>query len=206
MRSHWWWRPGWHAGRRFYTWHATFSGEPVMQRINDDFAPVVANLPLDPVPPRWMHLTMQGVGFTDDVSAVDLNRIVAAVREHAQAVESILLTLGPPQLDPEALILPARPTAQLEAARAAVRAGISDVWGSAETPEPPDGFRPHVTIAYSNSEGPAEPLITALRGHPGSAYDVALGSVSLIALNRDQRMYQWDEIATVQLSCAAEAS
>src|SRR5215211_568573 len=66
MRDHWWWRPGWSQGRSFYTWHITFDGQPGMQQLADFYAPMLANLPmLDAVPVKWLHLTMQGIGFTD---------------------------------------------------------------------------------------------------------------------------------------------
>ncbi|MDT5026262.1 MAG: hypothetical protein QOE61_2688, partial [Micromonosporaceae bacterium] len=28
LRDHWYWRPGWSVGRRFYTWHLTFADQP----------------------------------------------------------------------------------------------------------------------------------------------------------------------------------
>jgi hypothetical protein len=32
-RDHWWWRPGWHKGRSFYTWHITFPSSNLIRQI-----------------------------------------------------------------------------------------------------------------------------------------------------------------------------
>ncbi|MEU8267608.1 hypothetical protein AB0B89_10595 [Sphaerisporangium sp. NPDC049002] len=33
MTDHWWWRPGWSIGRRFYTWHVTFQHASDVRRL-----------------------------------------------------------------------------------------------------------------------------------------------------------------------------
>jgi hypothetical protein len=48
----------------------------------------LAGLPgLDLVPGQWLHLTTQGVGFTDEVSDTDLTAITSAARTRLAAVE-----------------------------------------------------------------------------------------------------------------------
>ncbi|MGH3921873.1 MAG: 2'-5' RNA ligase family protein, partial [Pseudonocardiaceae bacterium] len=78
MRDHWWWRPGWRVGRRFYTWHLTFQDQEDVHRLARVYQHRLDAPNLDLVPLRWLHLTTQGVGFTDEVSADDAARIVGA--------------------------------------------------------------------------------------------------------------------------------
>ncbi|WP_235487587.1 2'-5' RNA ligase family protein, partial [Frankia sp. AvcI1] len=62
-------------------------------------------------------------------------------------------------------------------------------------------FRPHVGIAYSNRDTPAEPIIqrvTALRDLPPA--EVSVTDLRLVRLYRDGRTYQWDTVAVVSLS------
>lgn len=66
-------------------------------------------------------------------------------------------------------------------------------------PEPPDGFRPHVSLAYSNDDGPDRLPVCTLAGTAGATAEVTVRSVSLIDLNRDHGMYQWKDVATVLL-------
>lgn len=200
MRDHWWWRPGWRVGRSFYTWHITLGDQPGMQGFVADYAPVLARLPqLDPVPARWLHLTLQGLGFTDEVDPGDVDQIVAATRKRCAELEPFTVTIGPAHVDPETIQAPAKPLEPLAELRLAIRAAIGDVWGQDNVPEPEAGFRAHVSLGYSNTAGPAEPVAAALRVQGGHTAEAVVSSVSLIDLNRDRKAYEWTEIASVEL-------
>ena len=69
MRDHWWWRPGWKVGRRFWTWHYTFETCPALHELVAAYQGLLEELPtLDLIPQRWLHLTVQGLGFVDGQS------------------------------------------------------------------------------------------------------------------------------------------
>jgi hypothetical protein len=68
MRDHWWWR----VGRHLYTWHVTFEGQTDLHRLVRAYQARLDLPGLDLVPVAWLHLTMQGVGFTDEVAGQDL--------------------------------------------------------------------------------------------------------------------------------------
>jgi hypothetical protein len=76
------------------------------------------------------------------------------------------------------------PTAAVRRMRAAVRAGIADVWGAARVPESAGGFMPHVSLAYSNTDGPSAPYEAALAAMAPRSAMVELGAIPLIALGR----------------------
>lgn len=201
MRDHWWWRPGWRVGRSFYTWHVTFDDQPAAHRLATDSAPILEGLStLDPVPVRWLHLTVQGIGFTDTVDRADVEAIVHAVQQRCAEIAPFTITLGPARVDPEALMLPLQPAEPVIALRSAIRAAIADVWGPDGVPENADGFRPHVSLAYSNTAGPAEPIIERLAARPVTSAEITVCRAALIDLNRDHRVYQWTDIATADLS------
>ena len=139
VRDHWWWRPGWHVGQRAYTWHLTFAAEHELRRLARDYQAALAALPqVDPIPPEWLHLTMQGVGFTADVTDEDLAHVVAAVRHRLADVAPAVLTFARPVVLPEAIALPPKPAEPVHTIRGAIRAGIADVWGATKVPEPDD--------------------------------------------------------------------
>jgi len=200
MRSHWWWRPGWRVGRSFYTWHITFADQPAARRLVSDYAPALAALPmLDPVPVRWLHLTLQGIGFTDEVNRGDVDRIVNAARKRCAGLEPFTAIVGPAHVDPETIQMPARPLEPIANLRLAIRAAIGDVWGPGNVPEPEAGFRAHVSLGYSNTAGPAEPIERGLNTHGEHIAEVTVSSVSLIDLNRDHHSYEWVDVASVAL-------
>jgi hypothetical protein len=100
-------------------------------------------------------------------------------------------------ITPEAISLPAQPDAALTAVRAALRAAILDVWPPARLMEA-DTWTPHVSVAYSNSGGPAAPCQAALNGMSGTA-QALVSAVQLIILGRDQHAYEWSVYADVPI-------
>lgn len=199
MRNHWWWRPGWRVGRSFYTWHLTLAVDPGARELVASYEPLLRQLSmLDAVPLKWLHLTVQGIGFTDEVNEDDLQQIIAAARARCAQLAPITLNLGPAHLDPETIQLPVTPLGPLVELRNTIRAAISDVWGIENVPEPAV-FRPHVTLGYSNAGGPAEPIAEALAGYPPHTTQATATAISLIDLNRDHQEYQWNDIAELEL-------
>lgn len=197
MADHWWWRPGWSEGRRFYTWHLTFEHQAEVHRLAADYRVGLAEVPgLDLVPDEWLHLTMQGLGFVDEVDQGDVDAIVSAARTHLAVVEPFALELDRPVVTPEAIRWdpPGDGPAQV---RDAIRAAIAEVWPA--VPEPAEGFGAHVTIAYSNGDGPADLVSTVLERVQTRPATVRVTAADLIVLGRDRRMYEWVTYASVPL-------
>jgi 2'-5' RNA ligase len=210
MRRHWWWRPGWRPGRRLYAWHLTFGDQTVsrgradLRRLVSAYQDRLAGLPgLDLVPAEWLHLTVQPLGFADEVGAGDLERIVAAVRRRCAALAPVRLTLGPAQLQAEGVWLPVGPQAAVRRVRAAVRAGIAELRGAARVPEAAGGFVPHVSLAYSDTYGPDDPYAAALAATAPRSATVEVAAIELISLGRDTHLYGWETLAMVPFGTRA---
>jgi 2'-5' RNA ligase len=202
IADHWWWRPGWHPGRRMYTWHITFAGMPTVHDLAARTQARLAGLPgLDLVPARWLHLTMQGVGFTDEVSSTDVASIVEAAQRRLTGVEPARVRIGPAQVASEGVILGVAPIQGLTRVRDGLRAAIADIWPTADVPESAD-WAPHVSVAYSRISGPDAAYRAALSGIQETA-DVIIDAVHLIVLGRDERVYDWLDHARVGLGAVS---
>jgi len=95
MRDHWWWRPGWRPGRRMYTWHFTFDGQEALHKLVDAYQARLAGLPgLDPIPHQWLHLTTQGIGFTDEVPDAELDAILQESRRRLGGAPLVRVSVG----------------------------------------------------------------------------------------------------------------
>jgi len=200
MREHWW-RPGWRPGRRMYAWHVTFRDQPAVQDLAARARAVLRDVPgLELVPGPWLHLTMQGIGFSDEVSVGDLAAINAAARSRLAAVSAAPVTIGPARVLDEGIGCDAHPASALSPARDAVRAAIGDVWGPARVPGEANWW-PHVSLAYASADGPAAPAEMALAGFTAAAV-ITVSEVQLILLGRDDHRYQWETQATVRLGAA----
>lgn len=197
MRYHWYWRPGWQPGARFYTFHVTWRDQPSVQELGAHARERLAGIPgLDPVPGEWLHLTMQGIGFAQEVSDADLRAITAAARSRLASVAPVRVVLPPPRAASEGVATHAVPDGVLDQVRDAVRAAIGDAWGTGRVPES-SAWTPHVSFAYASAEGPAAPVDAVLRGLPGAVAMVS--AVDLILLGRDRRVYEWDTVSRFPL-------
>ncbi|MFC1418609.1 2'-5' RNA ligase family protein [Streptacidiphilus cavernicola] len=197
--DHWWWRPGWSTGRRFLTWHLTFDHALQVHRLAEAYRQRLATVPgLDLIPNQWLHLTMQGLGFVDEVAQDDVEAIVAIARAQLALVPAFDVTIDRPAFTPEAIRWEAAPREPVEAVRDAIRTAIGTVW--AEVPEQRDGFGPHISIAYSNAALPAGPVLAAIAAEPSEPASARIASAELILLERDNQMYEWETVASLPLA------
>jgi 2'-5' RNA ligase len=198
-RNHWWWRPGWSVGRRFYTWHLTFEGQDDVHRLAAEYRSALAPLGdvLTPIPDQWLHLTTQGIGFVGEAKESDVHAIAEAARLRLAAIPAFDLQLGPAVLDPEAVLLHVEPDGPVRSIREAIREAIHDVLG--EVPEKAEGFTPHVSVAYSAADGLAEPIARALAELDAPPARARISTAELIVIHRDNQMYEWESFARVPL-------
>ena len=103
----------------------------------------------------------------------------------------------------EGVWLRVAPAVAVRRVRAAIRAGIAGVWGAARVPEAAGGFTPHMSLAYSNTDGPDGPYAAALAAMPPRSATVELAAIELILLGRDTHLYRWETLATVPFGTRA---
>jgi 2'-5' RNA ligase len=200
MIDHWWWRPGWSVGRQFYTWHLTFEGATDVLRLVHEYTAHLDLPGLDIIPDEWLHLTMQGIGFVDEVDEGDLEKIVGAAQQRLSVLEPFQISLGPTVVDPEVVRLKVAPPEPVVRLRHELRAAIAEVWGAVRVPEEADDFTPHVSLAYSNRPGDMQPILEAANGAGPTPGTVTLTHADLILLNRDNKRYEWTTYAEVALA------
>ncbi|QXJ20656.1 2'-5' RNA ligase family protein [Actinomadura graeca] len=197
MRDHWWWRPGWQAGRRMYTWHFTFDGRHDVHRLVLAYQQRLAHISgLDPIPLEWLHLTTQGLAFADEITDETVDAVVAAVRARLADVPPATVTVGPAIVDPEVVRLRVEPAGALVPVRSAIRAAITEVVGEVGEGEE---WHPHISVSYSNADGPLAPIAAVLAEELPPVH-AQIDEVQLIILGRDEHCYTWETRAAVQLS------
>jgi hypothetical protein len=195
VRNHWWWRSGWKVGRHFYACHLTFEDQPCVQQLVLDYQTALAGLSgLDLIPGRWLHLTMQGIGFTDEITEGEIVAVTTALRDRFRTVTPPVVTFYRPAVWPDAITLPATPASGLRQLRQDAYDVIQAVLGHDRMHEPAETivqYRPHVSVAYINAPGPAQPIVGALGDARSEPVTTALDSASVLTFHRDNRMYEW---------------
>lgn len=199
LTDHWWWRPGWQVGTRFYAWHITQGDQPGVHELAQRYRDAVSTVAtLDPIPDPWLHMTVQGVGDVKDVNIAALDFVTLRVAERLQSLAPITTSYRRAHIADEGLLLPPDDPEAFVEVRRAIRAGITDALG--ECPEPEDGFLPHVSVAYSNADADAAPIRAALdQAEPTTPSTATYTQVSLIRMHRDHRMYEWETLRAVPL-------
>jgi hypothetical protein len=151
---------------------------------------------LTPVPDSWLHLTMQGIGFTDDIGVQQIDRLAEAARARIGRLREARVSFGDVVVGDEAIALVAASAEPIIAMRLAARRAMADVLGEDQVAENADRFRPHASLAYVASDGPALPYIAAVEAIEACPATALITHVDLIEMHRDDRMYQWQVIAS----------
>lgn len=144
-------------------------------------------------------MTLQGIGFTDEVTPDDLHKILSATQPYISKVRPFQAEIGPAHVDAETIQAPVTPIDEVAGLRTALRQGINDAWGEQNVLEGTTGFRPHLTLAYSNGSLPMTDATKALNKLAPGATLTNISTVSLIDLNRDHQRYEWSAISTLRL-------
>lgn len=208
VRNHWWWRPGWREGRHFYACHFTFEDHPEVRELAATYQEPLSRFgQLDLIPAEWLHLTMQGIGFVDEVSDDEIWSVTERVGDYLSRVSVPSATFDRSKVQPEAILIPALPFTGVDEVRRVVHKAISEVLGLSRTPDSDlnhalQGYRPHVSIAYVNEDGPADHYVQALREVEHAPVKVLLRSVSILRFHRDNRMYEWTESVPIPIGRA----
>lgn len=194
VRNHWWWRPGWREGRHYYACHLTLDDQPELRALVARYQAATKTLPmLDQIPPQWLHVTTQGIGFVDEISPNEAEAIRHQVGDRLKQAEQPTVTFQYPTIRAEAVLLKAHPAEPLYAVRAQVHHAVVDVLGSdrAEPLPKPEDYAPHVSIAYVNSDSSASPIATAIKGVEVEPVTATFVKADLLEFHRDRRMYEW---------------
>lgn len=146
---------------------------------------------IDPVPLDGLHITVLGIGDAARVTDADVASRVARAREELRTFEAFDVIVGPLTGSGSAIRLSVVPWDRLLALHAVL---IGRGTG-------PTRFRPHLGIAYNNTERSAGPVIDAVRLiREIGPVSVRVKQVELVVVRREARAYRWDTVASVALA------
>lgn len=199
LRDHWVWRPEWTVERTCLYWYHTFRRGQLVDALGKDLLRCVARTDwLDAVPPEWCHVTVSDVGFTDELSRSDVERVTSAVADAVAVEDHIRLTLGPVQTFASAVVLAVGPLDRLRAVKATVLRTTSAVLG----PRHADVHRlywPHASLGYVNRPVDADTATHFRDALPPAAGRLDVEALTLAAVTRRNRRYEWEVQAQVHL-------
>jgi 2'-5' RNA ligase len=151
-------------------------------------------------PLRWLHLTVLTAGPANQISDQAMNEMLAVARASISGTVPITIELSRVIYHPEAIVLAAQPAEALTPIREAARQATLTVTGHdgiAERSSPI--WTPHVTLCYSTSAQPAEPIIAAL-GKMVPGCHVTIDAFNLVIQYGAEWLWNWSPVGTVSMS------
>src|SRR5690606_28020906 len=154
-------------------------------------------------PLEWLHITTLVVGPTDEITTEQQQDMLATASELLAALPPVEVTLGRILYHPEAIAAEVQPVAPLKQIRNAIQTATLKATGREGYTEGPAQWIPHMTLAYSEAEQAAEPLITAL-GRELPPTKLTINTVTLVAQQGPERLWNWHPVGRAPLLNAAE--
>lgn len=195
-------RPGWRPGRTSYAWLLPLGDQPELRNLANQYQYALRDLPgFDPVPLEWMHILVQEIGFTDEVSEQSTKTLLDTARTRLATTPALPLTFRDAVVLPDSLALPAEPDSPQHELRSALREVTTDAVTDTELPAEPEDSDRHVSLAYPTADGPAVFAAATLDATEVAAATVHIPSVSLVKLTRDHSSSsEWETVDRVELA------
>jgi 2'-5' RNA ligase len=200
--NHWTEMSEWWPGRTLFACYLTFETRPELHQVVTAYQGALADLPgLDLIWQEWLHLTVQGIAFTDELDPGQAARLAAAVRDELAVQPACALTLQRPLVGNDGVYLPVAEPHSLAAVRGAVAAAAARTLTPRSLyalPGQADGeFVPHVSIAYGNGDVPRETVVDRLSRVDVPLLTLRVDSVSMMNLRRDHRRWSWTDTVKI---------
>ncbi|MFJ2838753.1 2'-5' RNA ligase family protein [Nocardia sp. NPDC087230] len=201
LRDHWSVKH-WAPGRTGYYWYLTFD-DPDLVEFAAECQNGLGLTGIDAVPSDGLHITVRSVGDTTAVTSEQVDTLVSLARERLSEVKPFDLTIGPLSGSRSAIrfsVAPWDPLLDLQRILSACSDELSPERTTRDAPDPSSRFRPHLGIAYNNTDRAAAEVIAAVAAlRRPERVSVRVDTVELVVLRRDGRCYRWDTRAAIPL-------
>lgn len=193
LRNHW----ASPSRPRSYYWYLTFENCEELHSLARKCQEAIAFPYYDLIPPRCLHLSLDRIAFEDALSGDQLNAIKNAAGHACQQIASLDFRVGALGGTRGAIGFAISPAQRLKEVRDALRTATLSVYPDA--PVTNSEFRPHITIAYANSDDvPAAEAIAAVEKLNAVEHvDVTIKNTVMVLLERRVRAYAWQEISRI---------
>lgn len=204
IADHWAWRPEWTPHRPRLLWYLTFEQTPDVQAAAAPCTDLLWESGADIVPPEWLHLTVNHVGFADELDARAVRASAAEIRRRLEDVEPFELTLGPMESLPDAVVLAAGPAGRLNRLRAIVCGALAHT-GMPEPDDLDEVFWPHVSLCYTNRRTDQALLRDAVWTADPTTVQVRCDRLAQVLVTRADGHYRWEVVDDVPLGPSSRA-
>jgi 2'-5' RNA ligase len=199
MIDRWQDRPEPAPGEGLIYWHMLVGTDPeVIALVGEARRKLAPFTGLHLTPYVWLHITALIAGPASEISGEGIQQMASVAGRLLADTPPPQVTIGEILYHPEAIMLAAKPTEALLPIFEAVRQATQEVTGSPGRAGNKLPWTPHITIAYSTSLQPAEPIISSL-GQSLPERKVQIRQVNLVNQRGPERNWDWRPEATIRL-------
>jgi 2'-5' RNA ligase len=155
-------------------------------------------------PLEWLHMTTLVAGPAAGLSGDQLDQMARTAAGLLAGLPPVQVTLGRVLYHPEAIMLAVTPAQALAPLHEAARTATRKVLDRQAPGDDPSLWTPHVTICYSTSDQPAQPIIAAL-GRQLPKCRIQISALSLVVQRGPERRWDWRTVTTIRLAAEATA-
>jgi hypothetical protein len=178
-------------------WHILMRDQPQVCALAAVARRRLAGFPgLHFTPEQRLHLSVLRLGLVTELARNEIDAMTAQARHLLRQVPPATRTLGRVLYHPEAITLGVSPGDALDAVSLAIHKAAGILARPVDIG--PESRIPHVTVAYSTHDQPAEPIIAAL-GHELPECPLIIDTIHLIAQYGAERSWNWQSIATIPI-------
>jgi hypothetical protein len=198
------WRPEWEPGRVCLYWYLTFGDDLVEVLDRGGLEAVRRTDWLDAVPAQWLHVTLCDVGFADELTPGEIERVVQAGRTCVAEARRLHLRFGTAAPMDDAVALPVSPPRPLRHLQHRLRSATDLALAVDHRLVHRDLYPPHLSLGYAKQQTAADEVASVL-GQVGPATgQVTVDRLVLAAVSRDHGHYEWSVLAELPMGAAAE--
>ncbi|MFQ6230043.1 2'-5' RNA ligase family protein [Nocardia sp. NPDC002869] len=189
-------------GHGIVSWHLLMRRYPQVCDAATEAQRALSSFPgLHMTPRQWLHITTLMAGPTEAITREQMSAMASAARARLREVPPIPVFIEKVIYHAEAISLGVQPAQALVPILEAVRSATRTVIGPAVASDRnPSTWIPHVTVAYSTTEQPAGPMISAL-GTGVPRREAMVDAVTLVVQWGPERRWDWEPVGTAY--CAA---
>lgn len=182
-------------------WHVLLGGNPQLRTTAQAAQSRVAHFTgLHMTPLQWLHLTVLTAGPSAQISEHARNEMLAMARSYLADTRPITIEFSRIFYHAEAIVLTAHPAEALSPIRKAAQRATQAVTGhSGNDDRPSSQWIPHVTLCYSTSVQPAQPIIAAL-GKELPSCQVSIDTLSLVVQQGAEWLWNWSPAGVISLA------
>jgi len=191
-------RPQLPPGQGHLYWHVLLGDNPAVQELAAEAHARLGDHPgLHFTPQRWLHMTVLMAGETREIT--DQQREVMTSEAGGLLADTgpINVSLSRILYHPEAIVLALDPAEALNPLRDAISTAAHTALGFDVAAG--QLWFPHITLAYSTADQPANPIITTL-GHELPRRELTIDGLTLVDQVGREHDWDWRPLAELPLT------